>query len=128
MIAKINADLIAKGKDPAKHWTLVVLVWGSIMLLLIAGFSKPSSTTNEYNDARLYAVSFGQMAIEKTLRDPSSVEWDLKAVNLDNGALCYSYRARNGFGGMVRGRAALMGGKEVGFGEFCPSGANYERY
>lgn len=82
---------------------------------------------------RLYAVSFGQMAVQEALRDPGSVEWEWKAVNLTSGSLCYIYRARNGFGGMAQGYAVIVDGeihrKEKIFDKHCQvKGGDYEVY
>ena len=83
---------------------------------------------------RLYAMSYGQMAVEQSLRDPGSVEWEWKAVNLNNGALCYIYRARNGFGGMAQGYAVIYNGDTYHnmsktFGKYCQDkGVEYEVY
>lgn len=112
-------------KSPKAHAVAVICVLGAIAWFFVSVASTPHDSAK---DARLYAISYGQMAIEKTLRDPSSVKWDFKAVNRDNGALCYSYRAKNGFGGMVAGETAIKDGKIVAFRKACPDGANYEVY
>ncbi|MBF8176056.1 hypothetical protein [Herminiimonas contaminans] len=64
-------------------------------------------------NARLYAISFGQTAVKESLRDPDSVQWKWKAVNLDNGALCYLYRAKNGFGGYTDDGTVIHNGNEA---------------
>ncbi|MER1941091.1 hypothetical protein ABS755_10340 [Castellaniella sp. FW104-16D08] len=82
--------------------------------------------------ARLYAISFGEMAIKQSLRDPDSLQWEWKAVNLDNGALCYLYRAKNGFGGYNREGTVIVDGKSytsnAQWNKYCGKTGNYEEY
>jgi hypothetical protein len=82
--------------------------------------------------ARLYAISFGQTAVKESLRDPDSVQWKWKAVNLDNGALCYLYRAKNGFGGYDEDGTVIHNGKAYNstsqWNKLCGKSANYEEY
>lgn len=116
-------------KSPKLHAVAVMLVLGMIGWFFVSAATAPKDPAK---DARLYAISFGQMAIEERLRDPDSVKYDLKAYNLSNGSLCYSYKARNGFGGMASGVAVIRDGKSFNsvkaFNKYCPDGANYERY
>lgn len=147
-ISDINAELIKEGKSPFKHWaifSIVVITIGWLFMQIpdkSGGGSFTSAVPSKEDakrdmedaarDARLYAISFGQMALEETLRDPGSVDYDLKAVNLDNGALCYAYRAKNGFNGMSFGYAVIVNGVShttaKAFKKHCSNGANYERY
>lgn len=84
------------------------------------------------SDARLFAISYGQTAVQNTLRDPDSVQWIAKAVNLDNGALCYQFRAKNGFGGYAEDAVAIHKGKlhssVAQWNKLCGGGSNFERY
>ena len=43
-------------------------------------------------------IAKGQDDVLKRLRDPDSVQWRAKYVNLKTSAICYSFRAKNGFG------------------------------
>ena len=52
-----------------------------------------------------------QIASEQTLRDPSSVQYIIKAYNRSNDAICFKYRAKNGFGGMSIGYLVVMNEK-----------------
>lgn len=97
---------------------------------LYTWWTEPKSveTKDPVAELRVRAITYGQIALEQRLRDPSSVKYDFKAINLDNGALCYSYSAKNGFGGMSQERTSIVEGKFAGFDKHCPKGANYERY
>ncbi len=83
-------------------------------------------------NARLYALSFGETAIKESLRDPDSIQWKWKAVNLDNGALCYLYRAKNGFGGYTEDGTVIHKGKAYSstaqWNKLCGKNASYEEY
>jgi hypothetical protein len=44
------------------------------------------------------------------MRDPDSFKVT-QALDMPDGAVCYSYQAKNGFGGMDQGEAVLFNGK-----------------
>lgn len=83
-------------------------------------------------NARLVSISKVEMALKANLRDPESLSFEQKAWNLDNGAMCFIYRARNGFGGMNRSVMAIVNSQvhetNAKHREFCPTSANYENY
>lgn len=56
---------------------------------------------------RLFILTEAQRILETQLKDPDSVSYEVKGWNLSNGALCFKYRARNGFGGMAMGYLAI---------------------
>lgn len=121
-------------KSPKMHAVAVVMVMVAIVWLfasIIGAAGSPETPQDEARNARLYAISYGQMALEERLRDPDSVKYDLKAYNLSNNGLCYSYRAKNGFGGMVSGVYVLKDGNAMtsnkAFEMYC-SGGDFERY
>lgn len=119
-------------KSPKLHAVAVICVMGAIIWFVSSLFGGADAPKDQARNARLYAISFGQMAIEEKLRDPSSVKYDLKAYNLSNDSLCYSYRAKNGFGGMVSGVTVIRDGQAFNsvkaFDKYCASGDNYEIY
>lgn len=116
-------------KSPKLHAVAVILVLGAIGWFFVSASNTPQDPAR---NARLHAISYGQMEIESRLKDPDSVKYDLKAVNMDNGSLCYSYKAKNGFGGMVSGVTVISDGQVFSsvkaFDKYCAAGANYERY
>ena len=106
-------------------------------LLLLVGCSDnrtPEQIAEDMaSDLRVKRITAVQIQIESLLNDPDSVQYNLKAVNLDNNALCYDYRAKNVFGGYARGYIAVTDGGNIldtkkGFKQHCPDDANYERY
>lgn len=56
---------------------------------------------------RLFILTEAQRILETQLKDPDSVSYEVKGWNPSNGALCFKYRARNGFGGMAMGYLAI---------------------
>lgn len=56
---------------------------------------------------RLFILTEAQRILETQLKDPDSVSYEVKGWNLSNVALCFKYRARNGFGGMAMGYLAI---------------------
>lgn len=82
--------------------------------------------------ARALAIAQAQIALKESLRDPDSLEWDSKFYNLSNGAMCFQYRARNGFGGMNREYLVVAKGKMYPnqasrWNQFCTKG-QFEKY
>lgn len=65
--------------------------------------------------------------IKKRLRDPDSLVWEVFQSNDTGDLLCISYRARNGFGGMDREQAVVVGTKisktPSNIKKHCSSGA-----
>jgi hypothetical protein len=49
-------------------------------------------------------------AIQTNMRDPESLVWESILTNEDASVACFSYRARNGFGGMNREFATFANG------------------
>ena len=57
-------------------------------------------------DARVQAGYLGAVTLKGAMRNPESFKL-YSALLMTNGAVCYDYRAQNGFGGMNRERAVL---------------------
>lgn len=67
----------------------------------------------EKKDKAVQLAAAGAATLKKTMRDPDSFELESALVIEESGAVCYTYRARNGFGGMNRDNAVLAdGGKK----------------
>jgi RNA polymerase subunit RPABC4/transcription elongation factor Spt4 len=60
---------------------------------------------------RLTSTAMVLTSIKATLRDPDSVQWATAYSNDLATVVCVEYRARNGFGGMNLGYAALGSGQ-----------------
>lgn len=126
-----NCDCGPRADGGLVGWWMVLVI-AAAMVFLLSGCGEP--TPQELGArSRLYAISLGQEAVQSGLRDPGSVEWESKFINLDSNALCYIYRARNGFGGMSQGFAVILDGKihrtNKIFDKHCQvKGGNYEIY
>jgi hypothetical protein len=66
---------------------------------------KAQSSPEE--EARFKHLAIGALAIREAMRDPESLVIDSAMFMTETKAGCYEYRARNGFGGMNRGKAVL---------------------
>jgi hypothetical protein len=74
--------------------------------------SKPPETTEqkaerERKDAAVERAAAGAVILKKTMRDPESFKLESALVIDRTGAVCYDYRAKNGFGGTNVGHAVL---------------------
>lgn len=74
-------------------------------------------------DAQLQLITAAALTLKQNMRNPDSFVLESALLMSGKGSVCYTYRAQNGFGGMDRGRAVLIGG-------FCPwlCGNSYFRY
>lgn len=81
---------------------------------------------------RLFIITEAQRILETQLKDPDSVSYEVKGWNLSNGALCFKYRARNGFGGMAMGYLTIHQNQAyetaAQFRKLCPATDNIESY
>lgn len=57
--------------------------------------------------AAIQQASAGAIILKKSMRDPDSLKLESALVINGTGAVCYEYRAKNGFGGMNVGHAVL---------------------
>lgn len=136
----------------AAFWIVVILGLGAIVSAPEPEPKTPEEIASKAEKGRLKAeaeaieaiqrearnmmrmsIAIGQDAITQSLRDPGSVEWKQKYVNLDTKALCYSYRAKNGFGGYVDDGSVIYKGKLItsaaGWNKHCGNeGGNYEHF
>jgi len=58
-------------------------------------------------DAAVQRAVAGASVLKKSMRNPDSFKLESALVIDQSGAVCYDYRAQNGFGGVNVGRAAL---------------------
>jgi hypothetical protein len=77
------------------------------MFLLAACSPGENQKTSPEEEARFKHLAIGAIALKKSMRDPESLVIDSAMFMSDTKAGCYEYRARNGFGGMNRGKAVL---------------------
>lgn len=69
------------------------------------GSSAQQDSSSKESDQLTRAV-LGVQSLRAVMRDPESFRLE-SVLLMDNGAICYEYRARNGFGGYNREHAVL---------------------
>ena len=108
---KLRMGAIAKA-----FLVLLCVVGGFIIIGIIGNAMQDASKTPQQaaadaaEGARLKAMIDGAMALRKAMRDPDSFKMT-QVLGMADGAVCYSYQAKNGFGGMDEGEAVLFSGK-----------------
>lgn len=95
-----------------KTWGLVFI----IAFFTVAGVAghkptPPAAPADPAADARMETVVGYASLLKRELRDPSSLEWIDVLANDDASVICFSYRARNGFGGMNVENISIVKGK-----------------
>ena len=70
--------------------------------------AKPEAKADPAFEQQRAAV-LGILALQNAMRNPDSFQL-VDILAMPNGALCYSYRAQNGFGGMDLDHAAVFNG------------------
>lgn len=65
------------------------------------------AATKKKQDEALARAQAGAAMLKKAMRDPDSFKLSQALVIDGSGAVCYEYRARNGFGGMNVGYAVI---------------------
>lgn len=96
------------------------LAWGCLTIVVLAvlggiinrmtGVDKPPAPPSAEEQKQEQAVKIalvGAGLLKKAMRDPDSFKLEQALVMDQTQAVCYSYRARNGFGGYNRGQAVL---------------------
>jgi hypothetical protein len=68
--------------------------------------SAAQQASNQRQDAIDKSALIGAMKLRASMRNPGSFTL-VQVLTMDDGAVCYTYRAQNGFGGMGLGSAAL---------------------
>jgi hypothetical protein len=73
---------------------------------------KPAETPEDTakrkkDDAAIQRATAGAITLKKSMRDPDSFKLESALVIEGTGAVCYEYRAKNGFGGTNVGQAVL---------------------
>lgn len=63
------------------------------------------------DEAVFRKVALAAATIKKNLREPDSVTWETILADSEANVMCFSYRARNGFGGMALEHISVAEGK-----------------
>jgi len=83
-------------------------IFGILMFLGVSlRDQEPTPTPEEEQHFRIMTAV--ALALREEMRNPDSFVLESALVIGDNEAVCYQYRGQNGFGGMSRGRAVLVG-------------------
>ncbi len=111
---KCGASISAK---PMGCGSLIGVVFLGIIILAslssIFSSSAPPPGTPEQaaakkkEDEAVQRATVGAVALKKAMRDPESFKLESALVINGTDAVCYDYRAKNGFGGMNVGHAVL---------------------
>ncbi|MGQ0503469.1 MAG: hypothetical protein ACT4P0_12825 [Panacagrimonas sp.] len=98
-------------------WLVAIFIGGPILIGIFVGASHeppaPKSVTPEAaaaqkkQDAAVQRAVAGAVMLKKAMRDPESFKLESALVIDGSGAVCYGYRAKNGFGGVNAGHAVL---------------------
>jgi hypothetical protein len=101
----------------AKTGLILLSVLGAFIIIgFIGNAMQDASKTPQQvaadaaEGAHLQAMIGGAMVLRKAMRDPDSFKVT-QVLDMPDGAACYSYQAKNGFGGMDQGQAVLFNGK-----------------
>ena len=110
---------------------------GLLSVVLLNGCSDNRTPEQISNDdaknERLVRMALVTNEVEKSMKDPDSVEYEFRGYNLDNDALCFDYRAKNSFGGYASGKIVVLADNSVAdtkksYLKNCPNDANYEMF
>jgi hypothetical protein len=90
---------------------LVVVIMGGIGAIVTPTPSSPvvspaQQVANQKDEAAFQQAVAGAKQLKKSMRNPDSFKLG-ETLIMDDGAVCYDYRAQNGFGGMNVGHAVL---------------------
>jgi|SRR5690606_23937879 len=93
---------------------LIVVAVMVIVIALGEMDTSPSRATSEpaEPDPKRLAVIAGAIELKRMAHDPASFEL-VQALQMDDGAGCYTYRAKNGFGAVRTGHAVMRSGSIV---------------
>lgn len=78
-----------------------------------ANAQKAAAEEYRLKQKRVAAAATAALSIKRSLRNPDSVKWEEILATLDGSTVCMKYRAQNGFGGMNREAAAVVGQRLV---------------
>ena len=111
----------AKIKRTSMFTKLVaVFIVATILIAVFQGSSEKQSSQspvltpaqkaeNAKQDEYVKRAALGAIMLKKSMRNPDSFKLDSALVIDKTGAVCYDYRAQNGFGGINIGHAVLSG-------------------
>jgi len=72
-----------------------------------AVIQKEIAAQKQKKDEAIQKATIGAIGLKKVMRDPEGFKLESALVIQDTSAVCYDYRAKNGFGGVNVGHAVL---------------------
>jgi len=98
-------------KTSPTTWGCLILVVLAVIGGIVTESNKPSGGSNdaeqEKENAAAARAQVGARILKRAMRDPDSFKLDSALVMTGSNAVCYDYRAKNGFGGYNVGHAVL---------------------
>lgn len=98
-------------------WLVAIFIGFPMLASIFIGASQESAApppkapkelaATQKEDAATQRAATGAVLLKKAMRDPDSFKLDSALVIDGSGAVCYNYRAKNGFGGVNRSHAVL---------------------
>lgn len=85
----------------------VVVVGGFFLFAIFNSDSNDSTASVETPDSEPSAAAIGFLALKKAMRDPDSFVLEGALARPGNDVVCFTYRAKNGFGGYTNGSAVF---------------------
>jgi hypothetical protein len=103
---------MTQNQEISPRFAFGAIVAFSLVVFLVAGAPAPKLTPQQaqakaMDDQGLARAVNGVKMLKATMRDPDSFTLQEANVITGTNAVCYTYHARNGFGGMNRGRAVI---------------------
>lgn len=104
------------GSKPTKTSALGVFVTIVLLVIVIGGIlggndkikkSPEEQRAADEQNQRIARAQLGANALKTAMRNPDSFKLEQALLVGQTGAICYEYRAQNGFGGMNRDQAVL---------------------
>ena len=111
--------VVAKQKKPTGCGTLLIALFCAFVVVAIiisrvsgdkgdaasdAGLTPSQASAKHLHDLAVVRAGEGAKLLKQSMRDPDSFKLS-QALIMDSGAVCYEFRAHNGFGGMDVGHA-----------------------
>jgi len=94
---------------------------------LLAGCNQPTPE-DEAANVRAHATLTVASGIAPRLHDPKSLQIVDAVREVNTGAVCIIYSAKNLFGARVKKGFASVGGRVADYGKVCTQGGSYENH
>lgn len=98
-------------------WLVAIFIGLPMLISIFIGASHESAApkpmtpeelaVKKKEDAAVQRAAAGAVLLKKAMRDPDTFKLESALIIDGRGAVCYDYRAKNGFGGVTPGHAVL---------------------